>query len=264
MREKGGRLSVSLDDVHLNGEMVSRFPDLTPGAYLELTVSDTGHGMDEPTRDHIFDPFFTTKKVGEGSGMGLAVVHGIVKSHKGAIDVRSVPEEGTTFRIYLPAIQTAIPSQDEVQTEAITGEERVLFVDDEETIGHVVGDMLEHLGYRVVVETSSLQALETFRGRPENFDLVITDYTMPHMTGNELALELRRIRPGIPVIVYTGSNDKAKEEDAWKNGVSAFVLKPVGIQEFSKIIRKVLDGAKRAEYTQRRPQFKELLLEQVG
>src|SRR5208337_3531648 len=125
MREKGGRLSVSLDDVCLDGEMANQFPDLTPGAYLELTVSDTGHGMDESTQERIFDPFFTTKEVGEGSGMGLAVVHGIVKSHKGAIDVRSVPGEGTTFRIYFPAIQTEIPSQDEMQTEAMTGEERV-------------------------------------------------------------------------------------------------------------------------------------------
>lgn len=244
MREKGGRLSVSLDDVCLDGEMANQFPDLTPGAYLELTVSDTGHGMDESTLERIFDPFFTTKEVGEGSGMGLPVVHGIVKSHKGAIDVRSVPGEGTTFRIYFPAIQTAIPSQDEMQTEAMTGEERVLFVDDEEVITHVVKGMLEHLGYKVVTETSSLQALETFRSKPENFDLVITDYTMPHMTGNELALELRRIRPGIPVIVYTGTSDRAREEDAGKKGVSAFVLKPLSIQEFSKIIRKVLDGVK--------------------
>jgi len=244
MREKGGRLSVSLDNVYLDGEMVNQFPDLAPGTHLELTVSDTGHGMDESTLERIFDPFFTTKEVGEGSGMGLPVVHGIVKSHKGAIDVRSVPGEGTTFRIYFPAIQTAIPSQDEMQTEAMTGEERVLFVDDEEIITHVVKEMLEHLGYKVVAETSSLQALETFRSRPENFDLVITDYTMPHMTGNELALELRRIRPGIPVIVYTGTSDKAREEDAGEKGVSAFVLKPLSMQEFSKIIRKVLDGVK--------------------
>jgi PAS domain S-box-containing protein len=242
MREKGGRLSVSLDDACLDSEMVNQFPDLTPGVYLELTVSDTGHGMDESTLEHIFDPFFTTKEVDEGTGMGLAVVHGIVKSHKGAIDVRSVPGEGTTFRIYFPAMQAAISSRCEMQTEIMRGEERILFVDDEETATHVVKDMLEHLGYTVVVETSSARALQTFRRKPENFDLVITDYTMPHMTGDELALRLRRIRPGMPVIVYTGSNNKAKEEHAGEMGVSAFVLKPMGIHEFSRIIRKVLDG----------------------
>ena len=241
MREKGGKLSVSLDDTYLYGWENNHVSELTAGPYLRLTISDTGHGMDESIVERIFDPFFTTKQVGEGSGMGLSVVHGIVKSHKGAIDVCSVPGEGTTFKIYFPIIESVPQLHDKVQMIDETGKERVLFVDDDEMTATVAKDLLENLGYQVAAETSSLGALETFRRKPESFDLVITDYTMPQMTGNDLALEMRRIRPEIPVIVCTGSSDKNIEDDAMEKGVGAIVLKPLGIQEFSKTIRKVLN-----------------------
>jgi CheY-like chemotaxis protein len=241
MREKGGKLSVSLDDVYLDGWEIRQFSGLTPGEHLRITISDTGHGMNESTLERIFDPFFTTKGVGEGSGMGLPVVHGIVKSHKGAIDVSSVPGKGTTFKIYFPIIQSVPQLQVQAPKVEETGTERVLFVDDDELTVAVVKDLLENLSYKVAAETSSLKALETFRGNPENFDLIITDFTMPLMTGNDLASEIKRIRPDIPVILCTGSSDKNMEEDAIAKGVSAFVLKPLGIQEFSTAIRRVLN-----------------------
>ena len=178
--------------------------DLKAGPYVRLTVRDTGHGMAPEIMERVFEPFFTTKNVGEGTGMGLAVVHGIVTSDGGAITVESAPEQGATFAVYLPRLADPTTSTVDVEEPLPGGRERLLFVDDEAALVHLWQAALEHLGYSVVVCTSSLEALDVFRAAPQNFDLVVTDYTMPTMTGEVLAHELRRIRPDIPIILYTG------------------------------------------------------------
>jgi len=242
MQEKGGVLGVTFEEVEINSEGLSACVDLSPGTYLKLTVSDTGHGMDREVMDHIFDPYFTTKSPGEGTGMGLAVVHGIVKSHGGKISVYSEPDVGTTFIVYLPRVDTASEASETPPTEMIPrGTESVLFVDDESQVIGMVKQMLESLGYYVTAYPSSLEAFEEFCMEPEAFDLVITDQTMPNMTGMELARKLMGIRPDIPVILCTGFSELVNEEKAKAIGIRAFVMKPLVIRDFAITVRKVLD-----------------------
>jgi CheY-like chemotaxis protein len=192
--------------------------------------------------EHIFEPFFTTKGVGEGTGMGLAIVHGIVTSHGGAITVESTPGQGTTFTIYLPRIANTAPTETNAPAQGIHhGKGRILFVDDEEMLAHVGQKLLTHLGYDAVACTSSLDALDTFRAAPQHFDLVITDQTMPAMTGVTLVAELRRIRPDIPIILCTGFSHLINAEKAQALGVDAFVMKPGVTQELAVTIQQVLD-----------------------
>jgi CheY-like chemotaxis protein len=190
--------------------------------------------------ERIFEPFFTTKNVGEGTGMGLAVVHGIVTSHEGAITVESAPGQGATFAVYLPRLVDPTTSTVDIQEPLSGGGERLLFVDDEAALVHLGQAALENLGYSVVVCTSSLEALDVFRAAPQRFDLVITDYTMPTMTGEVLAHELRCIRPDIPIILYTGFSDIMMAERAQALGIDAFVLKPVRVRDLNLAIRQVL------------------------
>jgi CheY-like chemotaxis protein len=207
---------------------------------VRLTVRDTGHGMAPETMERIFDPFFTTKEVGEGIGMGLAVVYGIITSYGGAITVESTPGQGTTFAVYLPRIAepatAALPAKESLPG----GRERLLFVDDEEALVRLWQTALEHLGYNVIACTSSLEALDVFRAAPQSFDLVITDYTMPAMTGEVLALELRRIQPDIPIILCTGFSDTMTAERAQALGIDGFILKPLMVGDLSLAIRRVL------------------------
>ena len=242
MRDKGGELTVSLIDVDIDSEAVMQNPELTPGQYQRLTVSDTGSGMDRATMERIFDPFFTTKAPGEGSGMGLAVVHGIVKSLNGAITVDSEPGKGTTFQVFFPTIQSEAASEPEHFAPPPVGNERVLFVDDEAALAAVGQEMLESLGYDVVARTSSIEALKTFQMQPDRFDLVITDMTMSNMTGADLAREIMRIRPDVPVILCTGFSEAISEEKAKAMGIRAFVMKPVVRREIAEVIRRVLDA----------------------
>ena len=217
--------------------------ELAPGPYVRLTVSDTGHGMDRSVMERIFDPFFTTKEPGEGTGMGLAVVHGIVKSHGGAITVHNDPGEGTTFHVYLPRLESPTEPEEALTAEpAPRGKERILFVDDEEQLVRMGQRMLERLGYSVTARTSSVEALEAFRAQPEKFDLVITDQTMPNMTGVELARELMRIRPDIPVILITGFSEAVTLEKAGRMDIREYIMKPVLLRDLGKAIRRVLDG----------------------
>ena len=187
MRETGGRLEVRLEAVEVDEQVTAQHPELQPGPYVCITVTDTGHGMIPEVMERIFEPFFTTKAPGEGTGMGLALVHGIVTNHGGTVLVASVVGQGTTFTVYLPC--SADLGQDHASQEgslpygAPTGAERVLLVDDEATLVHLGEAILQRLGYEVVVCTSSTEALEVFRAAPQGFDLVITDQTMPHMTG---------------------------------------------------------------------------------
>jgi CheY-like chemotaxis protein len=241
MREEGGTLEVALQDKVLDVEGASKYPDLSPGPYLMLTVSDTGHGIEKNIIDQIFDPYFTTKEKEVGTGLGLSVVHGIVRSHGGAITVESEVGKGSTFQVLFPAIQSEIIEAEEDLGALPRGKERILFVDDEEALADSGKRMLERLGYEVVSKVSSREALETFRKQPERFDVVITDMTMPDMTGDKLAKELMNIRFDIPVILCTGYSERITEEMAKEMGINAFIMKPYVMRDFAATIRKVLD-----------------------
>ncbi len=241
MRESGGVLEVALKDIDLDKKAVTRYHELTPGKYIVLTVRDTGYGMEPDVVDRIFDPYFTTKEVGEGTGMGLAVIHGIVKKHNGAIQVYSEPGKGTTFKVLFPVAESK-PVPEATSLEALpTGTEKILFVDDEAALADLGGRMLQHLGYEVTVRTGSHEALGVFKAQPDNFDLLMTDMTMPNMTGKDLAQEILQIRPGFPVILCTGFSEIITEEKAKQIGIKAFVMKPLAVGEVATTIRQVLD-----------------------
>jgi signal transduction histidine kinase/ActR/RegA family two-component response regulator len=238
---KGGMLSVSLTDIDVGSGTAAIHPDLRTGPYVRLTVSDTGHGMERAITERIFEPFFTTKDPGKGTGMGLSTVHGIVKSHGGAIIVDSEPLKGSTFHVYLP-LSDIKPTEDVPTTKYVPmGTEHILLVDDEEWILTTAQQLLEHLGYKVTALTSSLKALEAFRAQPHQFDLVVTDIIMPDMTGEVLARELLAIQPNLPIIVFTGYSEHLSEDKAKKMGFAAYFMKPVNVQEMARTIRKVLD-----------------------
>ena len=238
MRGQAGILDISLVDVELGPE----HQDLRQGRYMKLTVADTGHGMDQATKERIFEPYFTTKKLGEGTGLGLSVVHGIVKGMGGAITVESVPGKGTTFCVFLPGIESGTAGRIEVTEPLPTGNERILFVDDEGALIEIGKKMLEHLGYKVTARTSSVEALNAFRAKPGEFDLVITDMTMPNMTGVELAGEILRLQPGIPIILCTGFSELITAEKAKAMGIRELLMKPLVLADIAATVRRVLDS----------------------
>jgi len=240
MGEKGGVLEIKLTDSKLAVDLSAKFPELKPGPYIELTVSDTGHGIPADITDRIFDPFFTTKGQGEGTGMGLSVVHGIVGSCGGAITVSSEPGKGTTFNIFLPAVKRDTTQPLITEDSIANGTESILFVDDESVLVNLGKRMLESLGYKVTTRTSSIEALELFKAKPDSFDLVITDMTMPNMTGDRLASELIRIKPEIPIIICSGYRAHINQKQALTMGIRAFISKPVLKGDIAKAIRKVL------------------------
>lgn len=239
--EKGGVLWVGLDRVELDDSSAAVIPNLTPGPYLRLTVSDNGIGMDRETMDRIFDPYFTSKDKGEGTGMGLAVAHGIVKSFGGAITVKSDLGKGASFEVYLPCIERRSAMAVEQVKPFPKGNEKILLVDDEKAIIDAIQQVLERLGYQVVARTSSIEALEVFRTQTDSFDLVISDQTMPNMTGEKLAKELMALRTDIPIILCTGFSHIINEEKAKAIGIRKFIMKPVVMREMATIIRDVLD-----------------------
>ena len=242
MQEKGGTLEVGLDNVTLaDSDFKSRHSDMNPGPYLKLSISDTGHGMSPNVLERIFDPYFTTKEMGEGTGLGLAVVHGIVKSLDGTITVYSERGKGSTFNVYLPAITSDVKPEFNAVESIPTGNERILFIDDEQPIVNLAKQVMERLGYDVVTKTDSIEALRLIQANPAKFDLVITDLTMPNMAGDALAQEIMRIRPDIPIILCTGFSKRISEEKAKDLGIRAFVNKPILKPEIAETIRKVLD-----------------------
>jgi CheY-like chemotaxis protein len=248
MRESGGMLEVSLDETELDDPDVLygaalHSQNLTRGDYLRLTVRDTGHGMDSGVIERIFEPYFTTKKQGEGTGLGLAMVQGIVHGHGGAVTVDSEPGKGSTFQVFLPKLikEGDQPESKESSPVPFGKNECILFIDDEEHIVEIGEDALKHLGYEVVAKRSSAEALEIFREQPNIFDLVITDQTMPEMTGDMLSREILRIRPDIPIILCTGYSEKITEEKAKAAGIREFIAKPLGTKKLANVIRKVLD-----------------------
>lgn len=248
MREKGGLLEVSLSNVELGPHDLAPYADLNPGPYLRLSVKDTGHGMDQAVLERIFEPYFTTKGIGEGTGLGLAVVHGIVKSHGGAITAYSKPGEGSLFHVYLPGAGGEITAEKTDSELLARGSETILFVDDEPGLVDAGRKALEHLGYKVVSRTGSIEASGAFRAQPDKFDLVITDLSMPQMTGLELARELLRIRPDIPIILCTGFSEMMLPERAKSAGIRELLFKPLIIADLSNTVRRVLDkDGKRSE-----------------
>jgi len=245
MREKGGALEVNLKPVHLDASFCAIHVRLKEGDYLKLTVSDTGHGMSKAIMDRIFDPFYTTKGVGEGTGMGLSTVHGIVLNHGGDIFLNSELGKGTNFDIYFPKSEDSEIEEKPKSSTIPRGNKHILFVDDEEDIARGGKEMLGSLGYKVVAKTNSQEALETFKSGPHEFDFVITDQTMPNMTGDILAIELMKIRPDIPVIVCTGFSRTITAEKAKAIGIRKIIMKPYVFNDVAQIIRKVLDQNKK-------------------
>ena len=242
MEDDGGILSVSISDVVIAKK--DSLIHLEPGEYAEIKIADTGVGIEPEIMNKIFDPYFTTKATGKGTGMGLALVHGIVQAYSGMITAESVPGQGTEFTVYLPLIRER-GKADAYQPEILpTGHEKILLVDDEPAIVKMSSRILQKLGYDVVFCTRSPEALDLFRSDPDNFDLVIMDMTMPDITGDKLAVELMKIRRDIPVILCTGYSNKISDKTAAAIGIKAFAYKPVSKADLAKTIRKVLDAAK--------------------
>lgn len=243
MREKGGILHVRLEKVSFDAEQAN-LVSINAGSYIKLEVIDTGYGMNEHTIERIFEPYYTTKSEDEGTGLGLSVVHGIVRSHDGGITVSSTPNEGTKFTIYLPRVSTASTQLGIDMVEPIPlGNEHILLIDDEESIVQMETSLLENLGYKVTAVTSSDEALMTFENHPDIFDLTISDMTMPHMTGADLARKFLTIRPDMPFILCTGFSEMINEEKAREIGIQEYIKKPVHRKEMAIIVRRALDNS---------------------
>jgi PAS domain S-box-containing protein len=241
MRETGGVLTVTLDVVRLPGPAFQA-AGLAPGEYARLEVHDTGHGIPKDILDRIFDPFFTTKKPGEGTGMGLSVVHGIVRKYRGDVKVKSAPGMGTAFEVFLPLSRIAArPAEDESQG-APGGRGRILYVDDEESLAEIGAELLAGLGFQVTPRTDSQQALDLFRADPAAFDAVVTDQTMPGMSGTDLSREILAIRPDMPIVLVTGFSESLSKERAKALGIREFLLKPVLRKDLAQAVSRAMAG----------------------
>lgn len=242
MRENGGTLDIGTMNVRLNAEAASR-QELRPGAYIELTVRDTGEGMPAPVRDRIFEPYYTTKPIGKGTGLGLSVVHGIVKNLKGSIRVESEAGKGSIFTVLLPIIEDSMKMSISENKEPIFGSgERILLVEDEPSVLEVGKRLLESLGYTVIACGSSVEALEAFRREPDRYDLVISDMTMPLMTGDRLAKKIGELRSDIPIILCSGNKDLIGQDGAKDVGIFRWIEKPMILEQLAETIRAMLDG----------------------
>jgi PAS domain S-box-containing protein len=238
MKDKGGMI-----EVRLNNETVEPglYKELKAGPHLRLSISDTGHGIKQEMIDKIFEPFFTTKKAEEGTGMGLAVVHGIVKSYNGNISVYSKEGQGTTFSILFPIVVDVIHKQEKQEEEIPRGSERILLVEDDSSLADAEKELFEELGYNVTKVTSGIEAFEIFRKVPNRFDIIITDYSMPKMTGGELISKIRSIKPGIPIILCTGFSHVITPAKVRSIGIGDIIMKPIELGQIAKSIRKLLD-----------------------
>ena len=241
MEEKGGALEIDLVDIDFAPDSPVLEPDVMPGEYVQLVVKDTGVGMSPDVMKRAFEPFFTTRVRGKGTGMGLAVVYGIVKNLQGMITVESEAGKGSTFRVSLPKIKTGVKEEQTLAAQTPGGKESILFVDDEEMLAEWGQAMLERLGYAVTALTDSTEALKLFSSDPSRFDLVITDQTMPKLTGLNLARKLLEVQNNIPIIICTGHSDGVSPEKAREVGIKEFLIKPIGKQELATVVRSVLD-----------------------
>jgi CheY-like chemotaxis protein len=238
----GGILEINLEDRELSQENLRYQPEVQPGKFVLFSVSDTGLGIEPEVLDKIFDPYFTTKEVGKGTGMGLAIAHGIVASCGGFISCESEIGRGTVFRVFFPAIEEVILSEVKpVDWVASPGTERILLIDDEKMLAELGKTMLESLGYEVTALTSSLEALAIFQNQPDLFDVIITDQTMPGLTGIDLSRKILQIRPRMPIILCTGYSSFIFEEQAKSEGIKEFAEKPMSKGVIATLLRKVLD-----------------------
>ncbi|WP_051327049.1 hybrid sensor histidine kinase/response regulator [Desulfatibacillum aliphaticivorans] len=245
MRDTGGILDITLGFVEIKQDQDAPVPNMPPGGYVKISVSDQGQGIDEGIRDRIFEPYFTTKGVGEGTGMGLALTLAIVTKVNGFINVTSIPGRGSTFDLYFPSTDKApVISIPEFHGPAPRGGESILLVEDDQQILHMTQQMLERQGYRVDPYDSGIDGLEAFYKNPKKYDLVITDMTMPLMTGDQLAVEIMQKSPDTPVILCTGFSEHISQEQAEALGVAAFLMKPMARNRVAGIVRRVLDKAK--------------------
>ncbi len=244
MGDTGGTLTVKLVEKSIPGQDPAVAP-LSPGNYLELMVSDTGHGMDQQTLDRIFEPYFTTKRMGRGTGLGLALVHSIVEDHQGHIVARSEPGKGTSFHVFIPVTGKAgaAHGKDQEEESVPKGTERLLIVDDEPSLARIAQTFFREQGYSVTTANNGVQALERFKSDPHGFDLVVTDMTMPEMTGDLLATAFLKIRPGLPIILCTGYSDKISKDRTRSLGIKRYVEKPLQMTELGKTVRELLDSA---------------------
>jgi signal transduction histidine kinase len=242
MQDGGGKLEVILKEKYIGYQQTTQKIGMQPGKHVQLLVKDEGCGMDASVLERIFEPYYTTKEQGKGTGLGLSVIHGIIKNHRGDITAASTPGKGTVFTVYLPVIEDGdVKEEFEPVNGTEKGTERILLIDDEEQIVSMERQMLENLGYQVTSRTDSGEALKEFSKHPENYDLVITDMTMPRMSGDELAKKLLDIKPDIPVILCTGFNEDITEEKALEMGIQKFIMKPVIKNDLATTIRSVLD-----------------------
>ena len=245
MKRTGGILQIELANIEINQGDLKSALDLQPGHYIKLTISDTGHGIDPDNIQRIFDPFFTTKSVDEGTGLGLSVVYGIVKNHGGIINVTSKIDEGATFNVYLPKIIHEEVTIAKMSGSIIGGTERILFVDDEQALVDIGKCLLSSLGYDVTGVLSSVEAMNLFQTKPQSFDLIITDMTLPKMNGIVLARKILKIRPDIPILLCSGIRESDTEKQAKSLGISAYLTKPLARKELAKVVRDALDASKK-------------------
>ncbi|MCP4022152.1 MAG: PAS domain S-box protein [Desulfobacteraceae bacterium] len=241
MEEEGGILSISLSETDVDEKNISYYEEIKPGRYVRLTVKDTGKGIEQPMLAKIFDPYFTTKEIGKGSGMGLAVVHGIVNNHQGTIMVESQLEKGTVFTVLLPMVKGEPEGEKALINDLPIGKEHILFVDDEESLITMGTQIMEKLGYSVTAKTDPQEALALFKLDPTMFDLVITDMTMPGISGDQLIQKILELRPNTPIILCTGFSKKINQKKASQIGVRKFIEKPLVKQELARAIRQALD-----------------------
>ncbi|MFQ5550719.1 MAG: ATP-binding protein, partial [Gemmatimonadales bacterium] len=232
---------IELRTIDLDGDLVAARPALHRGAYVRLSVRDNGSGMNPEVIDRIFEPFFTTKDASEGTGLGLSVVHGIVQSHGGDILVESEPDVGTTFTIFLPQVGQAVSPEAKGKREDPAGSESVMFVDDSQNIVDLAREMLEYLGYRITAFTDSEVALESLRANPDAFDVLVTDQTMPSLSGLELAAHAKQVNPRLPIVILSGITETLSTQRLAEAGVSECIHKPIRIHELGAAIRRVVD-----------------------
>jgi len=246
MGNRGGVLTVGLDEVDLEKSQLDQEKNLLPGKYLKFEVSDTGPGIEKAIQNKIFDPYFTTKKTGKGTGLGLAMVAGIVKKHNGFITVYSQPGEGSSFKVFLPVIESKLPVEKptEKNVTSYSGTETVMLVDDEMDILVSLEKILTVQGYTVSSFEDGQSALQAFLKHPDKFDLIITDMTMPRMSGDKLSKEILKIKPDIPIILCTGFHETFTREVALGAGIREYVPKPIQGGELSKLVRDLLDALK--------------------
>ncbi len=242
MRKKGGKLGLKLDEITVQEGDAIAPAVLNPGAYVKLSVSDTGHGIDPDIHDKIFEPFFTTKKPGDGTGLGLSVVYGIVRDHGGFITLDSTPGKGSVFHVFLPVSSAPMDTKEKVTLDGFGGHERILFVDDEPQIVEISEKVLSSLGYNVTVCGNPVQALKIFKKDPQRFDLLITDMIMPNMTGKDLARAVLKIRRDLPVILSTGHREAITDEEIKRYGIRELLMKPAPLREFAAVVRRALGG----------------------